>query len=101
MGNRDISSFMFVIYGMLTLAAMFTAFYMARQVSMAFFGKPRHEAAEHAHESPRIMTIPLAILAFFAVVIGLANLPNFQGQSYAGDANLVLEHWLEHSLLVF
>ena len=101
MGNREISSFMFVIYIMLTIAAMCTAFYMARQVSMVFFGKARHEAADHAHESPRIMTIPLIILAFFAVVIGLANLPNFNGQAYAGEANLVLEHWLEHSLMVF
>ena len=100
-GNREISSIMIVVYIMLTIAAMCTAFYMARQVSMVFFGKPRHEAADHAHESSRIMTIPLVILAFFAVVIGLANLPRFNGQDFAGQGNLVLEHWLEHSLAVF
>lgn len=100
-GNREISSVMIVVYIMLSIAAMCTAFYMARQLSMVFFGKSRHEAAEHAHESSRIMTIPLIILAFFAVVIGLANLPKFNDVEFAGEANLVLEHWLEHSLLVF
>lgn len=100
-GNREISQVMLVVFVMLLLAAMCTAFYMGRQLSMVFFGKPRHEAVEHAHESPRIMTIPLIVLAFFAVVIGLANLPRYNDVAYAGEAHLVLEHWLEHSVMVF
>ena len=44
---------------------LFTAFYMARQVLMVFFGKPRSPAAEHAQESPPIMTVPLIVLACF------------------------------------
>jgi NADH-quinone oxidoreductase subunit L len=59
-----------------TLGALITALYMGRQISLVFWGKPRHEAADHAHESPRSMTIPLIVLAIFAVIGGLANLPS-------------------------
>ena len=38
---------------------------MTRQVCYVFFGYNRGE--KHAHESPRVMTLPLAILAFFAL----------------------------------
>jgi NADH-quinone oxidoreductase subunit L len=60
---------------LLVVAAGFTAFYMGRQVFMIFFGEPRTDAAAHAHESPRIMTYPLVVLAFLSVVGGLLNLP--------------------------
>jgi len=52
------------------ITAFLTAFYMTRLVVVAFFGGPRTHAAEHPHESPRVMTIPLVILAFFSVVAG-------------------------------
>ena len=39
-----------------------TALYMTRQMIYVFFGQ-RREAAEHAHESPRVMTAPLIVLA--------------------------------------
>jgi NADH-quinone oxidoreductase subunit L len=58
-----------------TLGAFITALYMGRQVGLVFWGEPRHAAAEHAHESPASMTVPLAILAAFALVGGLANAP--------------------------
>jgi NADH-quinone oxidoreductase subunit L len=48
------------------LAAGMTAFYMFRIVFMTFFGEPGdEERVEHAHESPKSMTIPMAILAVF------------------------------------
>jgi NADH-quinone oxidoreductase subunit L len=44
--------------------AMMTAFYMWRQVFMVFFGKPRNQQIyDHVHESPKVMTIPLVMLA--------------------------------------
>jgi NADH-quinone oxidoreductase subunit L len=44
--------------------AMMTAFYMWRLVFMTFFGKPKNaEIYEHIHESPKVMVIPLVILA--------------------------------------
>ncbi|MCC6955968.1 MAG: NADH-quinone oxidoreductase subunit L [Anaerolineales bacterium] len=76
------------VYVLLTLAAVFTAFYMARQILMVFFGKPRSAAAEHAEESPPLMTIPLMILAALTVLGGVINLPEWH----------TLEHWIEHTL---
>jgi NADH-quinone oxidoreductase subunit L len=49
--------------------AFLTAFYMFRMVFVVFFGKSR-DAHAHAHESPNVMTVPLMILAFFALAIG-------------------------------
>ncbi|HJR79808.1 MAG TPA: NADH-quinone oxidoreductase subunit L [Anaerolineales bacterium] len=79
-----------IIYWLLSIAAFFTAFYMGRQIWMVFFGEPRHGAAAHAQESPRVMTIPLMILAFLSVVGGALNLP-FEGFHNLG-------HWLEYTL---
>ena len=58
---------------MLIFGALLTAFYMTRQVSYVFFGEYRGHG--HAHESPRVMTVPLAILAFFAATLGLLGTP--------------------------
>src|SRR5262249_8599591 len=56
--------------GMLT--AGLTAFYTFRAFFLTFFGEERipHEAGHHAHESPRVMTTPLIILAVLSVVVG-------------------------------
>lgn len=99
-GNQGISATMFLVYILLTLAAVCTAFYMGRQLMMVFFGQSRHEAAAHAHESTPVMTFSLVLLAAFAVVAGLFNFPKFNGQEVIPQT-LVLEHWLEHSLQVF
>jgi NADH-quinone oxidoreductase subunit L len=81
--------------------ALLTAFYMTRQVLMVFFGdyrvtlgritKTEQHSLEHAgvtatehpheelsgspHESPKVMTVPLVILAVFAVVLGFIGTP--------------------------
>jgi NADH-quinone oxidoreductase subunit L len=47
-----------------------TAFYMFRLWFVTFTGRPRTEAAAHAHESPLVMTVPLLLLAVLAVVAG-------------------------------
>jgi NADH-quinone oxidoreductase subunit L len=78
------------VYWLLTIAAFLTAFYMGRQVWMVFFGKPRHAAAEHAEESPKVITLPLMILAALAVLGGALNLP------FEGFHNLT--NWLGHTL---
>jgi NADH-quinone oxidoreductase subunit L len=101
------SDFNFPVYILLTLAAICTAFYMGRQIKMVFFGEPRHPAAEHAHESPPVMTVPLMVLAGLAVMGGLLNLPFFShGQAEAAHNHpegifLGLEAWLEHSIASF
>lgn len=78
------------VYWLLTIAAFLTAFYMGRQVWMVFFGQPRHEVAEHAEESPLIMTVPLMVLAALSVLGGGLNLP------FEGFHNLTT--WLGHTL---
>jgi len=60
-------------YYLLIFGAVLTAFYMTRQVSYVFFGKWRGHG--HPHESPRVMTVPLAILALFAVALGAIGTP--------------------------
>jgi NADH-quinone oxidoreductase subunit L len=64
-----------VVFITLAVAALLTAFYTMRQISLTFFGKPRSQAAEHAHETPWTMTTPLVILAFFAVAAGWVGIP--------------------------
>jgi NADH-quinone oxidoreductase subunit L len=78
------------VYWLLTAAAFLTAFYMGRQVWMVFFGEARHEAAAHAEESPKVMTIPLMVLAALSLLGGGLNLP-FEGFHNLG-------HWLEYTL---
>ena len=59
------------------LAAFFTAFYMFRLLFMTFHGESRvdHHAAEHLHESPKNMTLPLTVLAGLSVVGGFLGIP--------------------------
>jgi NADH-quinone oxidoreductase subunit L len=63
------------VFCLLLVAAFFTAFYMGRQVWMVFFGEPRHAAAGHAKESPKVILVPLIILAVLATLGGAFNLP--------------------------
>ena len=65
-----------VIFITLATAALLTAFYTMRQISMTFLGKPRTALAEHASESSPFMTIPLMILAVFAVGAGWFGIPD-------------------------
>jgi NADH-quinone oxidoreductase subunit L len=58
-----------------TAGAFVTALYMGRQIGMVFLGKPRTEPAAHAHEPGNRMTVPLLVLAVFAVLLGFANVP--------------------------
>jgi NADH-quinone oxidoreductase subunit L len=53
------------------LTAFMTAFYMFRLWFMTFGGEPRSKEAKKAHESPKVMTVPLMILAFFALASGM------------------------------
>jgi NADH-quinone oxidoreductase subunit L len=71
------------VIGLIT--ALLTAFYMTRQWVMVFLGEPRWDEDAHPHESPRVMTIPLIVLAVLSVIGGLVNTP----------FRLTLEHFLE------
>jgi NADH-quinone oxidoreductase subunit L len=60
------------VYVLGTVAAFLTAFYLGRMLFLTFFGPPRSEGAEHAHESPPVMWVPLVTLAVGAIGAGLA-----------------------------
>jgi NADH-quinone oxidoreductase subunit L len=76
------------------LTAFLTAFYIFRMWFLVFAGKSRDEH-RHAHESPKIMTIPLMVLAAFAVILGLISAPGL----LLKDLDLSFEHklvsWLQ------
>jgi NADH-quinone oxidoreductase subunit L len=57
------------------LAALLTSIYIFRLIFMTFTGKPRSNY--HGHESPAIMTIPLSILAIFALAFGALTRTGF------------------------
>jgi NADH-quinone oxidoreductase subunit L len=56
-------------------AVPLTAFYMTRLLAEVFAGAPRSHAAESAHESPAVMTIPLVVLAVASVGLGFLGTP--------------------------
>jgi NADH-quinone oxidoreductase subunit L len=83
-----------VVWVILWLAAGITAFYMTRLTYLVFFGKFRgkQEHWDHAHESPRSMTLPLVILAVLSIVGGWIGIPKVL--AFGSDINF-FHHWLE------
>ena len=94
--------------------ALMTAFYSFRLIYLTFYGKSRinHDVEHHVHESPRVMTVPLMILAFFSVVIGWIGVPgaiiphanlfgDFLAPLFPHVEHAAAEsHWLELGLMV-
>jgi len=105
-----------VLWAVALFTALLTAYYMGRQVFLVFFGDERWRREEQEgvhgnepsrgrpeerseaeppaegshsepHESPRLMTVPMIVLAALAALGGLLNLP-------FGKLKF-LEHWLE------
>jgi len=64
-----------VIFATLALAALMTAFYTMRQITLTFLGQARTKEAEHASETPWTMTAPLVILSVFAIGFGWVGIP--------------------------
>ena len=68
--------------GTAIVVAGITGFYMTRMMIMTFFGPARWTEGVHPHESPAVMTVPMAILAVGSVISGfvlvhVAPLPDF------------------------
>ncbi|KOV60016.1 NADH:ubiquinone oxidoreductase subunit L [Streptomyces sp. AS58] len=64
-----------ILGGAALLGAALTAYYMTRVMLMTFFGEKRWQPDEHGnephpHESPKVMTIPMILLAFGSVFAG-------------------------------
>ena len=75
------------------VAATMTAFYMFRLLYLTFKNSDRvsHEAAHHLHESPKVMTTPLWILAIGSICCAWVGLPKL----WVGEAGNLWEKFLE------
>ena len=63
-----------VTYVLGSVAAFLSAFYLGRMLFLTFFGEGRSDRARQAHESPPVLWVPLAILAFGVATAGWLNL---------------------------
>ena len=80
------------LFGLIT--AFLTAAYMGRAYWMTFWGEYRGHA--HPHESPKVITVPLVILAACAVFLGFTNFPkSFFGIKLPGGVTTRFEHFVE------
>jgi len=74
------------LWSVLLLGAALTSFYTFRLLFLTFYCAPHmsRESAHHVHESPPVMTVPLAVLAVLTVVAGFAvGIPTAEGTAFA------------------
>ncbi len=71
----------FLLWLVAAVAAGMTAFYMFRALFMTFWGECRvdEHVKHHIHESPKIMTVPLMVLAVASVLGGYLGVPHVLG----------------------
>ena len=82
--------FHYALWALGLFTAALTAFYTWRMVALAFHGRERFDVQRvHPHESPAVMTVPLAVLAVLSLAGGVLGLPEVIGIPHA------LATWLE------
>ncbi|WP_299446761.1 NADH-quinone oxidoreductase subunit L [uncultured Phycicoccus sp.] len=86
-----------VLGGAALVGAGITAFYMSRLFFMTFHGEKRWTDDVHPHESPKVMTIPMIVLAGGSAFLGLALGPTGAITSWLEP--VVGEHGEEHPVL--
>ncbi|WP_193141759.1 NADH-quinone oxidoreductase subunit L [Meridianimarinicoccus sp. MJW13] len=81
-------------FWMLVAAAAMTSFYSWRLIFMTFFGEARGDSHTHAHahESPKVMTVPLGILAIGAIFAGMVWYKPFFGDHHAVESWFGIPH---------
>jgi NADH-quinone oxidoreductase subunit L len=92
-----------LLWAVMSLTALMTAFYMFRLLWLTFLTPSRmsHEAEHHVHESPFSMTGVLIVLAVLSAVGGFVHLPHFlEPLLPMPAADHALEHY-ETGLIVF
>jgi len=79
----------FWLIGVIT--ALLTAFYMFRLYFMTFEGKEKFDHHKlHPHESPKLMTVPLIVLAVLSAVGGFIGIPEL----FSGEHGNLFHTWL-------
>jgi len=81
----------FFLYLIGLITALMTAFYVFRLFNLTFEGKPRFPSHIHPHESPKVMTIPLIILAVLSAIGGFVGIP----AALAGEKGNLFKNWLQ------
>ena len=86
-------------FWMLVLSALFTSFYSWRLIFMTFYGDPRGDSNTHssAHESPKTMLIPLAVLSLGAIFSGMIWYKSFFGDHYSVNKFFGIREAISHS----
>jgi NADH-quinone oxidoreductase subunit L len=79
-----------VLFILLSLTSVVTAWYMFRLFFLTFHGTFRgtEEQKHHVHESPSVMTFPLIILAILSAVGGFLGMPEITGAKHLFSAYL-------------
>jgi len=65
--------------------AVLTTFYMFRLFFVVFLGGEKTHAAGHAHESPKVMILPLVALAIPSVIGGFMGIEQFVGKLFHAE----------------
>jgi NADH-quinone oxidoreductase subunit L len=89
----------FILWGVATITAFMTAFYMFRLTLSTFHGsfklpqkvQEAEGAEQYLHESPKTMTIPLWTLAGLSILGGFMGVPNFIAKTFGGEGAI---NWL-------
>ena len=76
----------YLLFAVGVFVAGLTTFYMFRLFFVAFLGEARTEKAKHAHESPAVMSLPLVVLAVFALIGGYIGITNIYGSQFGPEA---------------
>ncbi len=85
-----------MLWAMLIVAALGTAFYMWRLYFLVFEGQYRgREVVAHPHESPANMTGPLVVLAALALLAGFIGVPHVISHN---SVLTLFPEWLGHSV---
>ena len=90
-----------VPYYLTLVGVVLTALYMTRQMIYVFFGNAR-KASSNAHESPRVMTSPLSILAFCTIAFSVVLTPAWPWLYFylQGEPNVTPASLIQPMLLV-
>lgn len=87
------------VFILLAATAFLTSLYMGRVFVITFLGRPRSEAARHAHENGPVMLLPLLVLAVGAVLSGFLW---FYPASFSQilDANVLHPKGADHTFML-
>ena len=75
------------------LTSALTAFYMTRATVLVFFGKEKSNSTT-PHESSSVMWLPLAVLSFFSLTLGVLGIPHLISEILPGHFPHILHNWL-------